>query len=98
MALRDGFEDQHTVNAIAGVLLMGGVYILGAGFYVSRFPERLFPGKFNTWASSHQLFHVCVVCAALIHYNTLLGMIKYRMSTESCAVEQLSYLPTLTAP
>jgi adiponectin receptor len=98
VALRDGFEDQHTVNAIAGLLLMGGVYILGAGFYVSRFPERLFPGKFNTWASSHQLFHVCVVCAALIHYNTLLGMIKYRMSTESCAVEQLSYLPTLTVP
>ena len=89
VVLRDGFEDQHTVNAIAGLLLMGGVYILGAGFYVSRFPERLFPGKFNTWASSHQLFHVCVVCAALIHYNTLLGMIKYRMSTESCAAEQL---------
>ena len=95
MVIQEGFQNQHTVNSIVGLLVMGGVYTLGAMFYISRFPERFFPGKFNTWASSHQLFHVCVVCAALIHYNTLLGMIKYHTSTEdSCAF--LEHIPTAT--
>ena len=93
IVIKEGFQNQHTVNALAGLLFMGGVYTLGAMLYVSRFPERMFPGKFNTWASSHQLFHLCVVCAALIHYNTLLGMIKYRVSIDSC---ELEHLPTLT--
>jgi adiponectin receptor len=90
VAIREGFQKQHVVNAITGLLVMGGVYTLGAIFYVSRFPERFFPGKFNTWASSHQLFHICVVCAALIHYNTLLSLIKYHVSNDMCALEQLS--------
>ena len=82
-----GFQ-QHFIRALMGLLLMGGVYILGALFYVSRFPERFFPGKFNMWASSHQLFHICVVCAALVHYDTLLSMIKHRMNIDSCIMEQ----------
>ena len=97
VALREGFNQQHVVQALIGLLVMGGVYILGGLLYVFRIPERFFPGKFNTWASSHQLFHICVVCAALIHYNTLLSMIKYRMSTQTCGMESIS-LPTLEVP
>jgi adiponectin receptor len=95
VALREGFEKQHTVRAMIGLLIMGGVYVIGAVIYVVRFPERFFPGKFNTWASSHQLFHICVVCAALVHYDTLLNMIKYRLSTDSCALELIHTLPNL---
>ena len=97
VALREGFNQQHVVQALIGMAVMGGVYILGAVIYVLRVPERFFPGKFNTWASSHQLFHICVVCAALIHYDTLLSMIKYRMSTQTCGMESIS-LPTLEVP
>ena len=97
VALREGFNQQHVVQAVTGLVVMGGVYILGAVIYVLRIPERFFPGKFNTWASSHQLFHICVVCAALIHYDTLLSMIKYRMSTQTCGMESIS-LPTLEVP
>ena len=95
VALREGFHKHHVNQAFTGLLVMGGVYMLGSIFYVSRFPERFFPGKFNTWASSHQLFHICVVCAALVHYDTLLNMIKYRMTIESCALEHLTHLPML---
>ena len=94
VALTEGVEKQHIIQAGTGVLTMAGVYILGATIYVLRFPERFFPGKFNTWASSHQIFHICVVCAALVHYDTLLSMIKYRMSIDSCAMEFIN-LPTL---
>merc|ERR1712071_639209 len=46
------------------ILPMGATYILGAGLYAARFPERLFPGKCDLWCQSHQIFHVLVVMAA----------------------------------
>ena len=98
VALREGFAKQHMVQAATGVLIMAGLYLMGALLYVCRCPERFFPGRFNTWASSHQLFHICVVCAALVHYDTLLNMIKYRMSIDSCALELISTLPNLDVP
>ncbi len=39
----------------------------------ARFPERKYPGVFDIWGSSHQIFHVCVVLAAASH---LYGMAK----------------------
>ena len=87
VAVEEGIEKQHIIDAGRGLLIMAFLYIAGATLYVIRFPERLFPGKFNTWASSHQIFHICVVCAAVVHYDTLLSLIKYRMSFDSCAME-----------
>ena len=28
-----------------------------------RVPERFAPGKFDIWGSSHQIFHVAILCA-----------------------------------
>jgi len=39
----------------------------------ARFPERLAPGSFDIWGSSHQIFHVFVVLAAVSH---MYGMAK----------------------
>lgn len=39
----------------------------------ARWPERRWPGAFDIWGSSHQIFHVFVVLAAASH---LYGMIK----------------------
>lgn len=39
----------------------------------ARVPERWAPGKFDIWGSSHQIFHVLVVCAATAH---LVGLLK----------------------
>ena len=97
IVLKEGVENQHIIDAGKGLLVMGCLYIFGAVLYVVRFPERVFPGRFNTWASSHQIFHVCVVCAAVVHYDTLLGMIKYRVSIDSCAMELVSSLPAMAA-
>ena len=94
----EGIEKQHVIDAGKGLLVMAFLYIVGAVLYVVRFPERIFPGKFNTWASSHQIFHVCVVCAAVVHYNTLLSMIKYRMSFDSCAMDLVGTAARLDLP
>lgn len=72
-----------------GLILMAVLYLVGAGIYVLRVPERFFPGKCDVWAHSHQIFHVCVVVAALVHYDTLLSMVKYRLDVGSDCIETL---------
>ena len=48
---------------------LGGItYIIGGIIYVTRFPEIKYPGKFDYFGSSHQLFHIFVVIAAWFHY------------------------------
>ncbi|OAA72908.1 hemolysin-III channel protein Izh2 [Akanthomyces lecanii RCEF 1005] len=60
------FEDRM---GLSWVILQGALYIFGA----ARWPERSFPGKFDIWGSSHQIFHVCVLLAAATHFY---GMAK----------------------
>lgn len=62
------------------LLLQGGLYILGAGLYAARVPERLWPGEFDILGHSHQLFHFLVVCAAAAHLMGLLRAFDYRHS------------------
>jgi len=50
------------------LLASGSFYIGGALLYANRIPENLCPGKFDYFFASHQIFHVCVVLAALAHY------------------------------
>ncbi|RAO64775.1 uncharacterized protein BHQ10_000787 [Talaromyces amestolkiae] len=62
------------------LLLQGFLYIVGATIYAARVPERLRPGRFNIFGSSHQIFHVLVVCAAVSHLTGLLRAFDYRHS------------------
>lgn len=68
-----GFSQLRDTIGLDWVLLQGFLYILGAGIYAARLPERLAPGKFDIWGSSHQIFHVLVVLAAMSH---LVGLVK----------------------
>ena len=79
----------YGVEKLSGLtlVLMAILYIFGATLYVLRVPERFFPGWFDIWASSHQLFHLFVVMAALVHYDTILSMGKYRLSAGLCINE-----------
>ncbi|CAO3678858.1 unnamed protein product [Umbelopsis ramanniana] len=61
-----------------GYLLgMGATYIVGVLIYGFRIPECFWPGKFNIWCASHQLFHFCVVIAAVVHYLGVINMMQY---------------------
>lgn len=59
-------------------LLMGAIYLLGAGVYAMRVPERWKPGAFDIAFHSHQLFHVAVVLAAAVHYKAVLILLRWR--------------------
>ncbi|PNP49910.1 hypothetical protein THARTR1_09440 [Trichoderma harzianum] len=65
-----GFEDRISVTWI---IVHGAMYIFGAALYVARWPERSFPGAFDIWGSSHQIFHMFVLLAAATHFY---GMVK----------------------
>lgn len=44
---------------------------LGLAFYLSRWPEARWPGRFDTVGQSHQLWHLAVSAAALYWWETL---------------------------
>lgn len=50
------------------LILMGALYLIGTMLYAFRIPERFFPGKCDIWWHSHQLFHVFVSAATLVHF------------------------------
>ena len=52
----------------------GAVYIGGALFYVFRIPERWYPHLFDNMGNSHNIFHIAVVTAAIIHFNESMNL------------------------
>ncbi|GMR63036.1 hypothetical protein PMAYCL1PPCAC_33231, partial [Pristionchus mayeri] len=84
--LTDGIDSMINENAFLHLLLMAGLYIVGAGIYAARTPERFFPGKCDIWFQSHQLFHTCVVIAALVHYYGISKMAMVRLNM-GCTAE-----------
>lgn len=43
-----------------------------------RIPEKWFPGRHDVWGSSHQIFHVLVVVAAVSHLTGLIQAFDHR--------------------
>ncbi|KAF9010184.1 hemolysin-III related-domain-containing protein [Cyathus striatus] len=75
-----GVNELLTEMGFGWLLVSGALYIAGALLYANRFPERLAPGLFDYFFASHQIFHVCVVLAALAHYKCVLICLHYRLS------------------
>ena len=65
---------------LPGFLGMFAFYGAGALLFVLQFPERAFPGVFDLWFSSHQLWHVCVLAAVVSWSSFCEGYVL-----ESCA-------------
>lgn len=65
------------MTSFISLLVMGVLYILGASLYAARIPERFFPGKCDLFLHSHQIFHVLVTAAALVHYYGINVLVEY---------------------
>lgn len=77
------------VGNMKWLILMAVLYIGGACIYAARIPERYFPGKCDIWFQSHQIFHVCVVVAAYVHYHGISNLSKYSLSIGDCLTAHL---------
>lgn len=54
--------------------LGGAIYIGGAIIYACRFPERWFPGKFDLFGQSHNIFHIAVIVGASLHFSEAMSL------------------------
>jgi adiponectin receptor len=74
-----------TSSVEIGVVLMVFLYCGGVVFYVTQFPESRFPGYFDVWLSSHQIWHFFVSMAALVHYFNCVSMYQmWQISDGTC--------------
>lgn len=92
----DGFWHSIYTGSLGWLALMAFLYLSGATIYAVRVPERLFPGRFDIWFQSHQIFHVFVVVAAFVHHHGVSKMADYRLTVGDCKPEpsQLKLPPT----
>ena len=49
----------------------------------NRIPERWYPGRFDLFGASHQLFHFAVVAAVIAHYLGVLKAFEYHHGLRS---------------
>jgi len=80
LVIESGWNEALVKGGISCLLLMAFLYILGAVLYGLRIPERFLPGKFDLWFQSHQIFHVLVVFAAMVHYHGMTNMAVHRLT------------------
>ena len=65
----------------ASVATMVGTYLAGTVLYVTHFPESVRPGRFDRCCSSHQLWHMCVIGAAMILWTGLREYAGFRAAS-----------------
>ena len=53
----------------------------------SRIPERFAPGKFDIWGSSHQIFHVSILCAMYINVIALMQAFTACHTLNLCSIQ-----------
>ncbi|KAK1248330.1 hypothetical protein MKX08_006550 [Trichoderma sp. CBMAI-0020] len=63
----------------------GGFLLLGTLIYITKFPEKQFPGRFDIYGSSHQLFHILVVSATAFHLIGILDAFNYNYIHRTCS-------------
>ncbi|ELU03194.1 hypothetical protein CAPTEDRAFT_195586 [Capitella teleta] len=90
--ITDGLVAAFQYASLHWLLLMAFLYISGAIIYAVRIPERIWPGKFDIWCQSHQIFHVFVVAAAFVHYHGISEIAEYRLSFGDCLEERSQLL------
>ncbi|KAI4855402.1 mPR-typeG-protein-coupled receptor [Aureobasidium sp. EXF-8846] len=66
-----GFALQRRRLSLEWMGLMALLNLLGCSAYAFRIPESKFPGKFDFVGASHQIMHVAVLAAGLVHYHGL---------------------------
>eukprot|EP00741_Cyanophora_paradoxa_P008218 tig00000025_g7953.t1 len=77
-----GTGHEETDRALPFYILSGVFYGVGTVIFALRFPERLWPGRFDYWLHSHQLFHVLCVPGYLAFLAGVHSAWRWRSTTE----------------
>lgn len=69
--------DEASLQSFLGFALAAAI---GISFYSTEFPERFWPGKFDLFFHSHQIFHVWAVIGGLIHLDAIRKLQIFRLN------------------
>lgn len=67
--------DERTKLVLRSLLEAGLTYVTGAVVYSLQIPERFCPGRFDLLGHSHQIHHIFVVTASILHEKGMLMML-----------------------
>ncbi|KAL2782569.1 hemolysin-III family protein [Aspergillus keveii] len=70
-------------KAFPYTLAKAGCLLSGTLFYATRFPESRYPGRFDL-CGSHSIFHMLVVCAAVVQLMGYLDAFDYAQANLAC--------------
>ncbi|XP_077966725.1 progestin and adipoQ receptor family member 3-like [Styela clava] len=72
---------------LPNVMTMYLILAIAFSFYLSQFPERFLPGKFNLIGQSHNLWHVLTAFSFIYWRHVALHIMLYRVENE-CSIDQ----------
>lgn len=78
-----GYRTITETMGLRFLILSGALYVVGAGLYAARIPERFAPGRFDMLGASHQIFHVLILAAAAAHYISIRRAYAFWHTVES---------------
>lgn len=91
-SLLHGFEFTRQSLSFPWLVLMAITILSGTVVYNARIPEKWYPGRFDYWINSHQIFHIAVIGAAMLQYQGALSSALFwhsRNPTCSLSVEEM---------
>ncbi|KAK7943070.1 hemolysin-III family protein [Apiospora aurea] len=78
-----GWELQSSRMSLVWMGWMATSNLVGAAIYATRVPERWAPYRFDLCGASHQLFHIFIIAAAVIHFDGLVVAFRIIKSDQS---------------
>jgi len=72
-----GVAQAHSQMGWGWIILEAVFYISGALVYASQYPEKAWPGSYDFFGSSHQVFHVLVLLGAIAHFTGIVQAFTY---------------------
>lgn len=82
-----GLQNDLLNTHITLMMWMYFLYGLGVVFYVSRVPERIKRRTFDLCGHSHNLWHIMVFAASLVHFINCQAMIPQHATSKCFGME-----------
>ncbi|CAF3331337.1 unnamed protein product [Rotaria socialis] len=79
--LHGGWSNQHVKHFFPKIFILYGLLAIGAVAYLTKFPERLFPGYFDILFASHQIWHFASLAAFISWYQNAIELLQYHFIT-----------------
>lgn len=78
--LHGGWSNEFVQHFFPKLFVLYGILAIGVIAYLTKFPERLFPGHFDILLASHQIWHCASLAAFIWWYQNGVELLQYRLA------------------